>query len=111
MIAVAASTDRRQNHASGSGVTRYSLVVVDIADGATRTLASLGSCVCLGVAVPSVAWSPDGRLIAFTRLRSGPPHEASTPLGAWTIRPDGNDLSPVDSVQLVTGALAWRPVQ
>src|SRR4051812_26902926 len=42
------------------------------------------------------AWSPDGKLIAFTRCR------ADRPCGMWTVRPDGTHVRPVSQCHKAT---------
>jgi hypothetical protein len=105
--------DRGRSEALGATVYQHQLVVVDTVDKTVRKLADVGACACFGVAPPSVAWSPDGRLIAFTRIKSGPPRDpgSAVALGAWTIRPDGTALAPVDSVHVMNGQLSWRPIR
>lgn len=74
-------------------------------------LAALGSCVCLGVAAPTATWSPDGELLAYTRVDAGPPREpgAATSAGLYVMRPDGTGEERLTSG--VEGELAWQPVR
>jgi len=53
--------------------------------------------------VRSFAWSPNGRLVAFSALQDGP---SWRPLGVWTIRPDGRRLR---RVVAVGGSPAFAP--
>lgn len=74
-----------------------SLDVVDTAGGELRRLRRFGE-----YETYDVAWSPDGRWIAFTHARDG--------YALYLIRPDGRDLH---RVHLPAGVqplgLAWRP--
>ena len=45
--------------------SRFSVVTVDAATGAARTLVTTGSCYCSGQYAIGVAWSPNGRRVGF----------------------------------------------
>lgn len=61
-----------------------------------------GHCACLGLPAPSVAWSPDGTLIAVAATQG-----ARSP-GINLIRPDGTGLQHVAGGYY--GGVAWQPV-
>ena len=80
---------------------RYTVVTVDLTTGKTRELTDAGRCFCLGTPPPAVAWSPDGRLIAFAGV---PPRS-----GVYTIPAAGGEVERL-STRAFYGALAWQPV-
>ncbi len=80
--------------------TSFTLVTVDVASGATRELTPLGTCECLGSTAPSVAWSPDGRLIGFTGVDNY--------TGVFAIPAQGGELERLSTRQ-GGSSLAWRP--
>ena len=81
--------------------TTFTLVTVDVASGTASELTPLGTCVCLGAAAPSVAWSPDGRLIGFTGVDNWS--------GVFAIPAQGGELDRL-STRPGGSSLAWRPV-
>ncbi|HET6167852.1 MAG TPA: hypothetical protein VFE07_13560 [Marmoricola sp.] len=88
---------------------RFTLMTVDTDGSHARVLHDAGGCICAGLAPPSVAWSPDGKLIAFGRLDPGNPNDPydSRGDGTYVTRPDGTGLHVVGS----SGSfLAWQPV-
>ena len=85
----------------GSGTVLDDLSIVMIKpDGSGRaTVADIGPCLC--VEGPSLAWSPDGHLLAF----SG---RADRSNGLHTMNADGTGLRRLATG--VSGPLAWQPV-
>lgn len=85
-------------------LTAFSLEVVDLDGRTTRTLTQAGECFCLGHPTPALAWSPDGRLVAYT-LRT-----VARDKGVYTVPATGGDPDRVSRVRSVA-ALAWQPAQ
>ena len=70
-------------------------------DGSRRTaVAGIGPCLCVGG--PSLAWSPDGKVLAF----SG---RAGRTNGLYAMNADGTGLRRLATG--VSGPLAWQPVR
>ncbi len=86
------------------GETQFIAEVLDLSTGKTTPLLNAGSCTCLGIAAPTLAWSPDGRTIVVATTRGG-----EKPWGVYLVDPDGAELE-----QVVSGsyaALAWQPLR
>ena len=79
--------------------SRFSVVTVDAATGAARTLVTTGSCYCSGQYAIGVAWSPNGRLVGFV---------VPGRLGVHTVPATGGPVSTV-SKGLARSMLAWQP--
>lgn len=86
----------------------YFLRLVDRDGGGLRTVQALGTCFCIGISPPDLAWAPDGSSIAFTKViafRNG-----------GNARGDGVHLLDLGSgtTQRLsrgeTGNLAWQPL-
>ena len=88
----------------------HTLATVGLDGAPPVRLADLGSCVCLGVSAPTATWSPDGRLLAYTRIDPGPPREpgAATSDGVYVMRPDGTGEEWLTAG--VEAELAWQPL-
>ena len=84
--------------------TAFSVVTIDAATGATRTLADAGDCFCVGLTPAAVAWSPDGRLIGFTRQTIGGGLK-----GVFAVATEGGAVVRLSHTKVGT-ALAWQPV-
>ncbi|HWM07343.1 MAG TPA: hypothetical protein VNP92_33840 [Actinophytocola sp.] len=88
--------------------SEYFLRLVDRDGDSVRTLQALGSCYCIGISPPDLAWAPDGSSIAFTKvigLRNGDNARADgvhlLDLGTGTTKMlSGGE----------TGNLAWQPL-
>ncbi len=87
---------------------RFTAMTVGVADHAVTGLHDAGHCYCLGLAPPSLTWSPDGDLIAVATTEGmlGGPDERA--VGVYTIHPDGTGWSQVAAG--LYDALAWQPV-
>jgi Tol biopolymer transport system component len=97
-----AGTPVKDGALGGSVVdARYTVVTVDVTTGERRDLAEAGRCACLGIPPPAVAWSPDGRLVAFA---GAPPH-----IGLFTVPSQGGEVERLSSRRF-HGRLAWQPV-
>ena len=103
----------RDNRAADFGIPAHDIVVdplvMPVGAMATaglqvfalvRRLRDAGTCVCLNDAPPAVAWSPDGRWLAYRPVNGG----------MAGIHPDGSQgfLSIGGSIE---GSLAWQPVR
>jgi WD40 repeat protein len=76
-----------------------SIVMIEPDGSARTTVADIGPCLCVGG--PSLAWSPDGNLLAFTG-------RAGRSNGLYAMRADGTGLRRMATG--VSGPLAWQPV-
>ena len=79
--------------------SRFSVVTVDAATGAARTLVTTGSCYCSGQYAIGVAWSPNGRRVGFV---------VPGRLGVHTVPATGGPVTTVSKV-LARSILAWQP--
>ena len=82
--------------------TQFIAMSVSLDDGTEHELLDAGRCVCLSGAPPTLAWSPDGSVVAISSIQGGehPGINFVTPAGEWT----GSDgFTPYY-------ALAWQPV-
>jgi len=88
--------------AASSRDTRFTAMTVGRDGGSPVTLHAAGHCYCLGLSPPSLAWSPDGSLVAVAtvQLREG--------TAVYTVRPDGSDWHLVQAGNYE--ALAWQPL-
>lgn len=86
---------------SEDGEYDWRVVVVDLDTGSARLVYDAGYCACLGLPTPSVAWSPDGSLLAVATSRG-------TVQGVHVIRPDGSDDRLVDTGVFLN--VAWQPL-
>lgn len=94
--------DTTKTSDDGSGDTRFTAMTVNRDGSRPVTLLYAGHCTCGGLFPPSLAWSPDGELIAIatTQRRGG--------AALYTVRPDGSDPQAVRAGYY--GPLAWQPV-
>jgi Tol biopolymer transport system component len=95
------------------GADKVFTVATVNADGTgSRQLQTAGTCRCheggrLGP--PTLVWSPDGRLIAFTTVLPGLDEPGNVRSGpTYVVRPDGTGLTEVGSSGIY---LAWQPVR
>lgn len=86
----------------GSGSAVYKLITIDVASNDFVKIAVMGTCVCDGRSPLSVAWSPDGRLVAFTGVGR---HS-----GVFTVPAQGGTAERV-SRERVGGTLSWRAAE
>jgi Tol biopolymer transport system component len=88
----------------------HTLATVGLDGAPPVRLADLGSCICLGVSAPTATWSPDGKLLAYTRVDPGPPRDpgAATADGVYIMRPDGTGEEMLR--YNVESELAWQPL-
>lgn len=91
--------DRRLVGGTSEGKYRFTAMIVDADGGTPRTLAEAGACVCLGLAPPALAWSPDGKWIAVSSVGGGV--SLLSPDGSRATRGIGD---------VVQGDLAWQPL-
>jgi Tol biopolymer transport system component len=101
VIAFVEQAPQGSSFREGSGTVLDDLSIVMIEpDGSGRTpVAEIGPCLC--VAGPSLAWSPDGNLLAFTG-------RAGRSNGLYAMNADGTGLRRMATG--VSGPLAWQPV-
>ena len=101
VIAFVEQTPQGSSFRKRSGTVLDDLSIVMIKpDGSGRTtVADIGPCLCVGG--PSLAWSPDGNLLAF----SG---RAGRSNGLYAMNADGTGLRRLATG--VSGPLAWQPV-
>jgi WD40-like Beta Propeller Repeat len=92
----------------GPFLSAYHLRLVDRDGTDRRTVQELGSCYCIGLSSPDLAWAPDGSSIAFTKvvaIRNG-----------GNARSDGVHLLDVGTGRTErlsrddNGRLAWQPI-
>ena len=73
-----------------------------------QRLREVGSCYCIGIAPPAVAWSPDGHQIAVTVI-GGRNLGSVRSDGLYSIHPDGSGWTHLASSTAVAH-LAWQPL-
>lgn len=91
--------DRRLVEGSSDGKYRFTAMTVSADGESPRTLVEAGACVCLGLAPPALAWSPDGKWIAVSSVGGGV--SLLSPDGSRATRGIGD---------VVQGDLAWQPL-
>lgn len=109
-IAFVLSEKIRGTGVPGLPMMDHTLATIGLEDVAPVHLTDLGNCVCLGVSAPTTTWSPDGTLLAYTRVIPGTPRDpgATRAGGVYVMRPDGTGEQLV-AVQ-VESELAWQPL-
>ncbi|WP_432477148.1 TolB family protein [Nocardioides sp. GXQ0305] len=99
----------KRSEYEGMPIYDHTLATVGLDGAPPVRLADLGHCVCLGVSAPTATWSPDGELLAYTRIDPGPPRDpgAARAAGVHVMRPGGTGAEPVGDGEAI---LAWQPV-
>jgi len=91
--------DRRLVGDSGEGKYRFTAMTVGADGGSPRPLVDAGACVCLGLAPPALAWSPDGTWVAVSSVGGS----------VSLLSPDGSRATQGIG-DVVQGDLAWQPL-
>jgi Tol biopolymer transport system component len=80
------------------------------ADGTNpQSLRDLGSCYCIGIAPPTLTWSPEGDLIAATSVVSNRNGSNARVGPTMLLRPDGSIAETVGDYLGSIYSLAWQP--
>jgi Tol biopolymer transport system component len=92
------------------GGTSWTLMTVKPDGSGLHSLRKVGRCYCVGIAPPTVAWSPDGRQILVTPIDSRRSVTNVRGGGLYSIRPDGTGWTPLVSTSGDVLYLAWQPL-
>lgn len=88
--------------------SEYFLRLVDRDGSGQRTLQELGSCYCIGISPPDLAWAPDGSSIAFTKVIGHRNGDNARSDGVHLLNLGTGTTDRLSGA--LTGNLAWQPL-
>ena len=93
--------DTQDRSRKGHPDTGFTAMTADLDTGTTHTLMYAGHCACLGLAPPTLAWSPDGSGVAVSTTKGG-----ERPC-VVLVSADGSEVEQLGYAVVGLFALAW----